>query len=161
MQLKWQQLNPAVTDLNGPTICIRYQQKFIIANIMKKKNVFQKLLNCFCYRWISISGRSVIVGCTKSISTIVNFYDFYLCKNEVEENWVIAGGCTSVVYLKSQMPRDLGPAFFSFFPYFRCVHASLYEGLSISPSVGRSVRRSVGYAFFSNRGFWVETTYKS
>ena len=31
---------------------------------------------------------------------------------------------------------------------FRCVHASLYEGLSVGPSVCRSVGRLVGLPFF-------------
>ena len=34
-------------------------------------------------------------------------------------------------------------------PFFRCVHASLYEGLSFGPSVGRSVR---GSPVFLDRG---------
>ena len=38
--------------------------------------------------------------------------------------------------------------------FFRCDHASLYEGLSVR---GPSVRN----AFFSNRGIWVETAHKS
>ena len=33
---------------------------------------------------------------------------------------------------------------------FRCVLASLYEGLSVRPSVGRSVGPSVGDAFVKN-----------
>ena len=38
-------------------------------------------------------------------------------------------------------------------PVFRCVHASLYEGLSVrGPSVAPSVSRSVRNVFFSNRG---------
>ena len=41
-------------------------------------------------------------------------------------------------------------------PLFRCVLASLYEGLSVRRSVGRSVRRSVrpsvGHAFVENKG---------
>ena len=45
---------------------------------------------------------------------------------------------------------------FIFFNIFRCVHASLYEGLSDRPSVGRSIGGSVT-RFFSNRGIRVET----
>ena len=40
---------------------------------------------------------------------------------------------------------------------FRCVHASLYEGLSVRPSVGRSVVRP---AFFLNRGIHLKTPQK-
>ena len=39
------------------------------------------------------------------------------------------------------------------FSLFRCVHASLYEGLSVGPSVGPSVRWSVSYAFFLTAEF--------
>ena len=43
-----------------------------------------------------------------------------------------------------------GPLVYSL---FRCVHASLYEGLSVGPSV----RPSVGPAFFLNRGIHLKS----
>ena len=39
-------------------------------------------------------------------------------------------------------------------PIFRCVHASLYEGLSVRPSVGRSVGPSVMRFFWTTEFEW-------
>ena len=43
---------------------------------------------------------------------------------------------------------------------FRCVLASLYEGLSVRPSVGPSIRRSVGRSRFRKKETFVLTMYR-
>ena len=56
------QLSPALTDFKGPTIFICYRQISVIANIEIKEKLFNGLKDSFCYRQISITGRSVRAG---------------------------------------------------------------------------------------------------
>ena len=55
------ELTSAVMDSKEPTIYICYRQISVIANIEIKEKLSKWLKNIFCYRQISITGRSVRV----------------------------------------------------------------------------------------------------
>ena len=65
------QLTPALTDFKGPTISICYRRISVIANIENKEKHFKRLKNSFCYRWISVTGGSIIAGFICSLEVTI------------------------------------------------------------------------------------------
>ena len=70
------ELTSAVMDSKEPTIYICYRQISVIANIEIKEKLSKWLKNIFCYRQISITGRSVRVGFDCILIHI--FFRYYL-----------------------------------------------------------------------------------